>query len=266
VPLRASGGGYEALGNYKIADYGPVAAAPGSEERVAAATFEWLERRGAGELRLWGMVAGSTLERAFAAAAATSGWAVQEEAEAVCPRAELMGGWEAYLGRLSKHDRHELRRKLRNFEARGKVAFEVETEPAAVAAKMDVLFEMMRASHDRKAGFLTPQMEAFFRDVGATFAGLGIARLCTLTLDGDPAAMLLAFENETDVFLYNSGYAPALAAFAPGLVSKALALRDAIERGKTTFDFLRGEEEYKFRLGGQARQLVRMTMRREGRG
>jgi CelD/BcsL family acetyltransferase involved in cellulose biosynthesis len=112
----------------------------------------------------------------------------------------------------------------------------------------------MRISRDDKDEFLTPTMEGFFRDLATTFADLGLARLSTLKLDGVGVAMVFAFENEDTTFLYNSGYHPAFAHLAVGLLSKAEAIRDAIARGKRTFDFLRGEEEYKKRLGGEARQ------------
>jgi CelD/BcsL family acetyltransferase involved in cellulose biosynthesis len=36
-----------------------------------------------------------------------------------------------------------------------------------------------------------------------------------------------------------------------GLLSKVLCIKDSIERGKKRFDFLKGREAYKYRLGGR---------------
>ena len=48
------------------------------------------------------------------------------------------------------------------------------------------------------------------------------------------------------VGLYNSGFAPERAALSPGVVLLAHLVRDAIGRGRKKFDFLRGEERYKY--------------------
>jgi hypothetical protein len=47
-----------------------------------------------------------------------------------------------------------------------------------------------------------------------------------------------------------------------GLGSKALCLREAIDCGYQRMDFLRGDEPYKYDLGGQDRPIYRMTARR----
>ena len=74
--------------------------------------------------------------------------------------------------------------------------------------------------------------------------------------------MILAFENASTVFLYNSGYDPQYASFSIGLASKALILGEAIEAGRRCADFLRGHEPYKYDLGGKDRQVYKATVRR----
>ena len=46
-----------------------------------------------------------------------------------------------------------------------------------------------------------------------------------------------------------------------GVLSKALCIRDSIERGKKRFDFLKGDEHYKYHLGGQEVQLYRCLIK-----
>ena len=103
-------------------------------------------------------------------------------------------------------------------------------------------------------------MENYFRDVASTYAALGQMRLAQLSVDGREAAMILYFESESTLFLYNSGYDPEFARLAVGLLSKAMALQHAIEAGKKTFDFLRGEEEYKRHLGGVPLEVLRLRL------
>ena len=53
-----------------------------------------------------------------------------------------------------------------------------------------------------------------------------------------------------------------LAAGPPAPLEKALLVRDAIERGQSAVDFLRGTEVYKRHLGGQPREIVTVRLSR----
>lgn len=249
------------LGDHHVQDYAGPLALGGEEAAVAAGVLEWLREDLTPGAVFWGLAKDSPMRDALAEAAEAGGWESSESHEAVCPGVDLPGDFEAFVGGLSKHDRHELRRKMRNFEAAGAVEFTSLAEASAVAGEMDTLFRLMRASRGDKDEFLTPVMEAFFRDLATTFAELGMLRLAKLTLDGVTVAMTLSFEHAGTTFLYNSGYDPEFSRLAVGLVSKASAIRESIERGGKRFDFLRGDEEYKRRLGGVDREVVTMRLR-----
>lgn len=251
------------LGDPNVCDYAGLLASPGREEDCAEGVIEWLNEDDTSTLQLWGTLHDEPATSAFTTAARRFGWALTELPEAVCPACNLPGDFGLFVASLPKHDRHELRRKLRNLASAGTVAFESVTAPAEVAAGMDAFLSFMRLSRDDKDEFLTPAMEAFFHDIATTFAVLGMARLSTLTLDGVAVAMLLGFENESTEFLYNSGYDPEYAHLAVGLLSKALAIEAAIGRGRERFDFLRGEEEYKRHLGGVPQQVVKFVIQRQ---
>ena len=254
------GSAARALGDPNLSDYPPLLAAAGRELAFAVGVLEWMREDLVRSLELWGIAESSPLRAAFAAASESLGWRAREERESVAPVAGLDGGWEAFLGRLGKHDRHELRRKIRNFERAGAAAYGEVVEPDAVEAELDVLLRLMRASHEGKARFLDPDRERFFRASAAAMARAGLLRLGILRLDGAEAAAVLCFDDGRATYLYNSGYDPALRRLAPGIVSKGLAIRAAAERGRERFDFLRGDEEYKARLGGAAVPLLRLSL------
>jgi len=249
------------LGDHNVRDYAGPLALPGEENAIAAGILEWLREDLTPGAVFWGLPGDSPMRAAFELAADSGGWRVEESHEANCPGVNLPGDFETFVASLDKHDRHELRRKIRNFEAAGLVTFTTATEPAEIGARMDSLFRLMRISRDDKDEFLTPAMEAFFRDLGNAFGELGMMRLGTIAVDGTEAAMTLSFEARETTFLYNSGYDPAFSRLAVGLVSKAYAIRDSIERGRRRFDFLRGDEDYKRRLGGVAREVVTLRLR-----
>ena len=47
---------------------------------------------------------------------------------------------------------------------------------------------------------------------------------------------------------------------SPGLLCKAFYIQDAIEQGKKTFDFLKGGEAYKYRMGGRETPIYRVKI------
>ncbi|MBS1195573.1 MAG: family N-acetyltransferase, partial [Actinobacteria bacterium] len=73
--------------------------------------------------------------------------------------------------------------------------------------------------------------------------------------DGAPVAAALGFQDEEAYYLYNSAYDPAAAGASPGVVLVDLLVERAAEDALGRFDFLKGDEAYKLRLGGRPRPL-----------
>ncbi|MBI2460234.1 MAG: GNAT family N-acetyltransferase [Candidatus Rokubacteria bacterium] len=189
------------------------------------------------------------------------GLAVEVEREERCPVVELPESWEAYLARLSGKDRHELRRKLRRLETR-QARTSALTTPAAVAAVLDTFLGLHRKSKAGKARFMDARMEGFFRAVALAFARAGWLALWILWVEGRPAASLLCLDYGSRVSLYNSGFDPEAARLSPGVGLIAASIRDAIGRGRRRYDFLRGEEPYKYGFGAVPADVFAVRLRR----
>jgi len=160
----------------------------------------------------------------------------------------LPADFDAFLAGLSKKERHELRRKHRRFaDAAG--------APRLLEGTVDpvgTFVEMHRKADGSKGRFMTPEREAFFRDL----ATLGGARVDLLAgEDGAALAASIGFQDDDGYYLYNSAYDPSSAAVSPGMVLLWMLFQTAIEAGTARFDFLKGDEAYKLRLGAQARPL-----------
>ena len=111
-----------------------------------------------------------------------------------------------------------------------------------------------------KARFMDERMERFFRAALAAFAERDAARLWFLDTASGPIAAFVTIEWDGTVGLYNSGFAPDRAALSPGVVLLAQLIRDAIGRGRGKFDFLRGEERYKYEFEPVAQAVYRVTI------
>ena len=120
------------------------------------------------------------------------------------------------------------------------------SRPAEIEARLGEFLDLHRRSRTGKARFMDGRMERFFRRAFTAFAERDAARLWFLDTASGPVATFVTIEWDDTVGLYNSGFDPARAALSPGVILLAHVVRDAITRGRRTFDFLRGEERYKY--------------------
>jgi CelD/BcsL family acetyltransferase involved in cellulose biosynthesis len=182
------------------------------------------------------------------------GFEIRLEREDVCPIIPLPADWAAYLGQLDKKNRHELRRKLRRTHGSNvEVDWYIVDDEHDLTAEMETFLQMMAASDTSKAVFLSdPQNAAFFRAIAPVLYHMGWLQLSFLTVNGARAAAYLNFDYNNEILVYNSGiYSDQYGYLSPGIVLLANNIQHAIETGHTAFDFLQGDEEYKYRMGGQ---------------
>lgn len=173
----------------------------------------------------------------------------QEETTAVLP---LPDEWDAYLTDLDSKDRHELRRKRRRLARdHPDATFRTSTEDE-LDHDLKTFFEMHRGAQGSKGHFLVPDIATFFMKLADAFAGDGSLRLDFLEIAGSPIASTFGFQFNRTFYLYNSAYEEDAARLSPGFVLVSELLKQSIEGGCETFDFLRGPERYKYQLGAQA--------------
>ncbi len=193
------------------------------------------------------------------------GYAVTKSVQQVCPVVQLPPTWEEYLAGLSKKDRHELRRKLRRAEETGGTAYRITRGEESLDADLDAFIELLIKSRPDKAGFMSEQMRRFFHAAGHAAQRAGWLQLAFMEVAGVQAAAYMNFDYKGRVMVYNSGADMArFGHLSPGVALAAWTIRYAIEQGRTVFDFLRGDEEYKYRLGASDTRIYRLHIQRKG--
>ncbi len=193
--------------------------------------------------------------------AATLGWKSTEVFEDVCPIIDLPKSFEAYLALLDGKERRELQRKLRRATEDTQVTFA--TDAGRLEADVDDFLRLMRASMFTKNDFMTPRMEKFFHLSAQAMFEAGYLQLSFLEVNGERAATYLNFLYAGQVLVYNSGLDPAKFAYlSPGQVLIARLIEKAIADGNTKFDFLQGNEDYKYKLGGKDVKLYTLGLTR----
>jgi len=248
------------IGGIDVSDYLDLIAVARREEEVWQALLE--HRAGQpGEWDLHGIRAASATATVVAALAPAHGLRVTVERQDRCPVLALPKTWDEYLARLSGKDRHELRRKMRKLERElpGATVRSLGERAGWDEAMTDFL-TLHRLSKVGKARFMDERMERFFRAATVVLAEKGWARLWFLDHEGASVAAFICLEYAGRVGLYNSGFDPARAQLAPGIVLLAHVIRDAIERSIPVFDFLRGEEPYKYGFGPSPEDVLNIRI------
>ncbi len=252
------------VGCRDVSDYLDLIAASGQEEKVYGALLDWLESE---EAPAWDLAdlcnipAASPTHQLLAEMAAARGYQVQTEVEDICPIIPLPSTWDEYLSSLSKKQRHEIRRKIRRAEGGGQINWYVVNEEHDLAAEMEAFIELHQKSHVDKDEFMDAQMKGFFHAVAQVLHEAGWLQLAFIEVNGEKAATMLNFDYRDSILVYNSGYDPQkYRQLSPGIVLLSYCIQWAIELERAEFDFLRGDEVYKYRFGAQPTEIYRLVI------
>jgi CelD/BcsL family acetyltransferase involved in cellulose biosynthesis len=205
-----------------------------------------------------------TLRILPALAVASADVQVRSVVEGVCPVINLPSSWDDYLALLSKKQRHEVRRKLGKSSREAVVHWYYAADSALLDKEVEDFVMLHRKSDAQKKAFMDERTQGFFREIARAAFERGWLRLASLVVNDVKAASMFCFEFHKVFLVYNSGYDPDLyPSLSTGIVLLAHCIGDAIERGIKLFDFLRGEEEYKYRFGGVATEIHNLTLSRD---
>ncbi len=175
----------------------------------------------------------------------------------VSPFITLPYTWDEYLESLSKKDRHELKRKIKRLETQ--TSYKMCTN-LTMPEDFEAFIRLHRLSDFQKEKFMTEKMKQFFWDVIATKKDTWDTHICSMFIDDKEVAAIMVFTNDKQMLLYNSGFDPEFGYFSVGLLIKAFLVKKAIEDKVKIYDFLRGNERYKYDLGAKDMPLFGITI------
>src|SRR3990170_2450933 len=125
APLFKRGERVGLMGGTDVSDYLDVIIASGWETEVLNAFLEYLVPLPWTVIEVQCLRCDSMTLTTLPRLASDHGLVVEVVPMDVCPRVSLPATWDEYLARLSKKDRHELRRKIRRLESAGPVRWHV---------------------------------------------------------------------------------------------------------------------------------------------
>ena len=196
----------------------------------------------------------SPLLSGFGDALQASGLMVEITQQEVCPVVDLPDDFADYVQGLDKKQRHELRRKMRKIEGLGDdMAWYIVDESHSLDDEIAQFLDLMRNASAEKTEFLEDKQNVqFFQQVVPKMQAKGWLQMAFMQCQGEYAAAYINFIYNNRVLVYNSGLNPAVSGgLSPGIVLLAYLIRVAIGEQRTHYDFLRGNETYKYHLGGK---------------
>lgn len=212
------------------------------------------------QLDLYNILEDSPTLEALKQEAEGRNWAYQQSHLQPAPYVPLVENFEDYLAGIDKKQRHEIRRKLRNIEqGLAEADLYITQDLETLTSDVDAFIEMM-AQDPNKREFLTQPMRQHLHKTAEMTFKAGWLHLAFLTIDGNKAAANMSFNYNDRLWLYNSGWEWDYREYSPGWILLAYLIRWSTEHGIVEFDFMRGDESYKYKFGGIDRHIYRVTL------
>lgn len=185
------------------------------------------------------------------------------EMGAVCPYLPLPNSIDALFKGFSKKFRNNLRRCMRNLEKdHGKVKVKRYDELYSIEEAMKTLFELhgkrwrsKGMSETLNAQLIRARID-FHIDLAKMLARNNWLSLNFLTVNDKPVAGLYGFEYNKIMFAAVIGFDPEYSRYSPGNLLLLKIIEKCIMERLREFDFMKGEELYKFEWTKKFRRNV----------
>ena len=193
------------------------------------------------------------------------GWQVTREQEDVCPVVTAPSAdWDEYLATLDKKARHEIRRKLRRAAKVGELTIEIS---APTTEAIDAFIELHRMRFgdgglfpNNPGGERSRRFVHRLAELEQAEGDGGQLHVALVRCGGRLVFAAVAFDDGTTSFLYNAGMDPSAANVSPGVTGTAEYFRNRLAAGRRRFDFLRGNEPYKYEWGARDEPIERLLV------
>jgi hypothetical protein len=194
-----------------------------------------------------------------------SPWNLSISEASSCPLIKLPPTWKDFLGELNSKGRYEIRRFVRRVTEDKIFSIHTARTQREVHHAFRSLVELhqKRWNHLGQPGIFADQrIHDFYRELVFRFHETGRLLLKTANSDGQCVAVDLMFTFKDRVYSIQRSFddSPAIKKYAPGNALLYCCIRDVIEEGYKTYDFLRGVSNYKLRTASHVTHNQEVTV------
>lgn len=188
---------------------------------------------------------------------------IQKSAGVRCPFKPLPSDYTTFLSGLSSKRRKALRWMTKKIFRQHKVTLEHHTALDQVTdafEKMTDIFNKSRRGRTSNQGFNRKDYLGFHQEVAKAFAQRGWLRIYILLFDTVPVAFIYGYYYDRKFWFYQTSFDSTFNQDSPGNIILQMAIESLIKEGAREFDFLRGEEDYKYIYAPQERRTTTVAL------
>jgi len=182
----------------------------------------------------------------------------------VCPVLAVHGDWASFLRtRFDRKRRYNIERQQRIALADNGMTVSLSCDPESVMRALDAVFALHRlrkGQQERATAFAGKEILEFHRRVVARLAPEGKILIGTLSRGTEVVAAAYCFAGGRSISYFQSGFDPAYERLGVGTVLLVEVMRFAFANDMKEFDFLRGDEAYKYTWASESRSLYRWEL------
>lgn len=241
---------------------------PELEGRAAELTIEAISRsvdRGTIYLNPLGNITAFPSE--LTAALTAHGRVMRLRQDVRCPTIDLPDSWDDYLADLSSNFRSQIRRSAKAMTRIDGLGFR-SLGPAEADIFTDALIKLNKQRMQSKGEVSTLEEDCFKRflkEATPYMAKYHTAWMDVIERDDEILAAALNFVANGRVYYYMGGFQESISSIRPGVNLFARVIKRSIESKMKKYNFLRGEEPYKYRWNASDAESFNVTIFPEGR-
>ena len=236
-----------------------------STQCVAAAIDELVRRQKPWpgiQLELEGVIDGAPWHVEFCSMMQGFGYIIRQRPLGSSYVIDLPVSMECYLNLLSKAFRRKPKKML-SLLAAGERTFHHSSDPKVMRSMLLVLeslHQRRQTAMGKKGSFAKPEFGRFLSDLITGLSPLNQVEIQWCCHDGDVVAIQFVLKDKERFSMYVSGVDPDYLHLEPGHLLVTASIENAISRGISFFDFMRGDEPYKKMWGGKKVPMVTTYM------
>lgn len=167
----------------------------------------------------------------------------------ICPYVTLPESWEEMLSSLSKKVRQKVGYYRRSLTRNGSYEIARVTDEKELKDSLDYLMRIRKNRLEAKGidfEKVSCLYKKFHEKIMANFLRKGWLDLYFLKLQNKPVAFVYQFVFQGRIFFYQTGFDRTYSSQSVGFVLLGHVIEGAIKEKKILFEFLRGDEKYKY--------------------